>query len=457
MKKINKKIFPEDFFDLTNNQDELDHPKNKSKQKDHPKLLNPSNTIKIIPNVINEIKEEAFEESVEQFPLKKTNLKIIIPEKSNDELEPSTSGSSNVKLSPNKPTSPLTCIEKNKFNLYPENCEITSNIYKDKDKDKEEDKYKVTAHFVNEENNNNSFKEKKNINRPFTPSVNRYKNIYNPPLTCDNKNLDKFKFNYNFETKKNGVIVPKKDSKISQIQRQNLFKVGYNNNSNRNNKINNKKLKPVSSRIEQIFGTQNNNSPKNSSLISIKNNLNEKKQNKNKNKEYNTNMINNNKNNKKINDLKKANNCNNIQKNGKKARANSMENKYMNKKDNVLRKNESNKDINKNYKDKDININNNKNINKKNERKKNYSHNKNKINNGYAYLPEIKYANVKNQLEVEVNNLFQNLPEDFEKYPELKNYVELIVENIHGLKDYIYKNTQDFFKKNRDNSSKNRK
>ena len=57
MKKINKKIFPEDFFDLTNNQDELDHPKNKSKQKDHPMLLNTSNTIKIIPNVINEIKE----------------------------------------------------------------------------------------------------------------------------------------------------------------------------------------------------------------------------------------------------------------------------------------------------------------------------------------------------------------------------------------------------------------
>ena len=453
MKKINKKIFPEDFFDLTNNQDELTHPKNKSKQKDHPKLLNPSNTIKMIPNVINEIKEEAFEESVEQFQPKKTNLKIIIPEKSNDELEPSTSGSSNVKLSPNKPPSPLICAEKNKFNLFPDNNDVSSNI----NKDKEEDKYKVTAHFLNEENNSSSFKENKNLNRPFTPNVNRYKNVYNPPLTCDNKNLDKFKFNYNFETKKNGVIVPRKDSKINQIQRQNLFKVGYNNNSNRNNKINNKKIKPVSSRIEKIFGTQgNNNSPKNSSLVSIIN-LNEKNQNKNKNKDNNPNIINNNKNNNNINDLKKANNCNHAQKNQKKSRANSVENKYMNRKNNALRNNESNKAINKNNKDINSNKNDNKNNNKENERKKNYSHNKNNKNNGYSYLPEIKYANVKNQLEVEVNNLFQNLPEDFEKYPELKNYVELIVQNIHGLKDYIYKNTQDFFKKNRNNSSKNRK
>ena len=445
MKKINKKIFPEDFFDITNNQEELTNLKNKSKQKDHPKLLNPSNTIKIIPNVINEIKEESFEESIEQFQLKKTNLKIIIPEKSNDELEPSTSGSSNVKLSPNKPPSPLIYKGKIKFDLNSENKEAQSNI--NKDKDKEEDKYKVTAHFVNEENVNLSFKENKNINRPFTPNVNRYKSVYNPPLTCDNKNLDKFKFNYNFETKKNGIIIPKKDSKINQIQRQNLFKVGYNNNANINNKINNKKIKPVSSRIEQIFGTQGNNSPKNASLISIKNNLHDKKQ--NKNKEYNTNIINNN--NKNTINIKKANNSNHIKKNQKKTRANSIENKYMNRKNNVLRKNESNKDINKN-----INIDKNDNE-KENERKKNYSHNKNNKNHVYPCLPEIKYVNVKNQLEFEVNNLFQNLPEDFEKYPELKNYVELIVQNIHGLKDYIYKNTKDTFIKNKNNSSKKRK
>ena len=108
MKKINKKIFPEDFFDLTNNQDELEHPKNKSKQKDHPKLLNPANTIKIISpriNEIKEIKEEAIEESIEHSQLKKNNLKIIIPDNSNDDIEPSTSGS---KLSQYTPSnSPL--------------------------------------------------------------------------------------------------------------------------------------------------------------------------------------------------------------------------------------------------------------------------------------------------------------------------------------------------------------
>ena len=123
MKKINKKIFPEGFFDLTNNQDKLTHPKIIQK-KDYPKLLNPSNIIKLISNVINKIKEEAFEENIEQFQLKKTYLKIIIPDKSNDELKPSTSGSSGVKISPNKLPSPLICAGKNKYNLYPKIMKI---------------------------------------------------------------------------------------------------------------------------------------------------------------------------------------------------------------------------------------------------------------------------------------------------------------------------------------------
>ena len=80
MKKINKKIFPEDFFDLPNNKEELSNIKNKSKQKEHPKLINPSNTIKVVPPEFNEIKEEAFEESVENIQVKKNNLKIIIPD-----------------------------------------------------------------------------------------------------------------------------------------------------------------------------------------------------------------------------------------------------------------------------------------------------------------------------------------------------------------------------------------
>ena len=233
MKKINKKIFPEDFFDLPKNQDEIPNEKNRSKQKEHPKLLNPSNTIKNIPPAFSEIKEEAFEESLEHLQVKKTNLKIIIPDKSNDELEPSTSGSSNVKLSPSTP-SPLICLEKNKYKIYPGNNKITS--HKDKFKNKEEDAGKITARFANEGKKNNSSKDNKILKRPSTPSINRHKSVYNPPLTSDNKKIDKF--NYNFETKKNGVIIPKNENKINKIQRQNLFKVGYNcNNANKNKKI----------------------------------------------------------------------------------------------------------------------------------------------------------------------------------------------------------------------------
>ena len=433
MKKINKKIFPEDFFDSSNKIEDESQAKNKSKSKDHPKLLNPSNTIKIIPNQINVIKEEAFEESIEQFQLKKNNLKIIIPDKSNDELEPSTSGSSNVKLSPNTPR-PLIGFDaaKNKFNLYPnkKNENIINN-----NKEKDEEKYKITAHFNKEDFSNNSSKDNKALKRPSTPNTNRYRNIYNPPLTCDNKNLDKYVFKYDFETNKNGVIVPK-DSKINKIKRQNLFKVGH-----KNNNINNKKNNKISSKIGDIFGSQGN-SPRNNSLISFKNNINEKVQ--NKNKIYNNNNIN--KNNNKINNLKKNKNNNysfnknKNQNNGKKQRANSMK---INKR-NELKKNDTNESETENQ---NIKIDDNK------ERKKNNSINK---NNALSYLHENKLSNVQNKLEKEINNLFKILPEDFEKDPEIKNNFELIVKNIHGIKDYICKNTQySLGKKN--NLNKNKK
>ena len=435
MKKINKKIFPEDFFDLQNNPEELSNAKNKSKQKDHPKLLNPSNTIKIIPQEFNEIKEEAFEESLENLQTKKNNLKIIIPDKSNEELEPSTSGSSNVKLSPNT-LSPLINSNKNSSNLHSENKNIS---FKNK-KEKEKEEYKITAHFINEDHNNSSIKEGK-IKRPSTPNVNRYNNIYKAPYTCDNKNMDKYKFNYNFEKKKNGVIVPKKDSKISKIPRQNLFKVGYNNNINRNNNKNNNKQKVVPSRIGQIFGTQGN-SPRESSLISIRNNIYEKHKNENKDKENKPVANNNN-----IKNIKKNKNNSFVgkQKFGKKSRAKSMENKYMDRKNNCIKKNELNIENDENKKI----IHN----NEIKERKKNYSFNKNPV---IDCLSENKLSNVKYQLEKELNNIFKDLPEDFEKYPEYKNNIELIVQNIYGLKDYIYKKSQVCFRKNKTDLNNNK-
>ena len=419
MKKINKKIFPEDFFDIPNNQEDSSCQKNKSKQKAHPKLINSSNIIKIIPPEINEIKEEAFEESLEQFQTKKNNLKIIIPDKSNEELEPSTSGS-NMKLSPNSP-SPLIESEKNKINLADK---IQKNIYNYGD----EEKYKITAHFTNEEN---SSKENKYLKRPYTPNIPRYKKIFNPPLTSDNKNTDKYKFNYNFEVKNSGVIIPKEENKINQIKRQNLFKLGYNNNINRNQKIKNK-MNPISSRIEQVFGTQGN-SPRNSSLVSITNNLNEKISNHhnkksnlfNKNNEDKKNLVKKNKNRSFIENKKYI----------KIPRASSLDNNNINKK--------NNKNIN------DIKIN-------KMNKKENNSVNR---NNYFSSLPQIKnILNVKNKINTEMNNLFSILPEDYEKrYPEIKNDFNLIIKTIHYLNNYIYKKTENNFRKNINSSKYNKK
>ena len=309
-------------------------------------------------------------------------------------------------------------------------------------KDNNEEDYKNTAHFVYEENScKSSSKENKNSKRPSTPNtnINRYRSKYNPPLTCDNKNMDKYMFKYNFETKKNGVIVPIEDKKINKIQRQNLFKVGYKNN---NINTNQKKTKPISSRIGQIFCPKGN-SPRNSSLISMKNNLNDKNQ--NKIQIYNNNKFNKNNNNNKINNLKKNNNINNYninknQKNLKKKRANSVESKINNKNRNAFKKNDSN-ELDKENPNK-------KNENLIKEKKRNCSSSK---NNYFPYIQENKLSNVQNKLEVEINNLFKILPEDFEKDPEIKNNFELIVQNIHGLKDYIYKNSQYSFGKNKNN------
>ena len=404
---------------MPNNRDDSSTKNNKSKQKDHPKLINPSNTIKMIPNEINEIKEEAFEESLEQFQTKKNNLKIIIPDKSNDELEPSTSGSSNLKLSPNTP-SPLIDSEKNKINSV---YKINENNQQN-NREGDEENYQMTAHFTNEEK---SSKEKKNIEKPYTPNYVRHKRMFNPPLTSDNKNINKYKFNYNFETKSNGIIVPKEVKKINQIKRQNLFKVG-NNNINKNQK-NKNKMKPCSSRIEQIFGTQGN-SPRNSSLVSITNNINEKIPMHNNKKINIFNKYSDNK----IKFMKKNKNRSFIEnKKYKSSRANSMENKYLN------------KEKSKNKNDKKINNNNNKIENNSFNEIKNYKTNKNN------YLPQIKkIINVKNKINTEMNNLFNILPEDYEnKYPEIKNDFNLIIKTIHYLNDYIFKKTENSFRKNK--------
>ena len=187
-------------------------------------------------------------------------------------------------------------------------------------------------------------------------------------------------------------------------------------------------INSASSRIEQIFGTQGS-SPKNVSLVSLKNNLNQK-------------IINKAKEDIKINNFKRTKNYSfienqNIENKARKQkmfRANTAKNKYViessfqNKKDNGFNNN------NKNQIERELNK----------ERRKNNSYNKKKF---IPHIPAKHISNVQNQLETEINNLFKILPEDFDKYPEIKNNFELIVKKINGIKEYIYKNTRNNFRK----------
>ena len=201
-------------------------------------LINPMNTInRNDGSNIHVVKEEALEESIEKPQIKKNSLKIIIPENSIDEMEPSTSGSSNVKVSPNTiKNSPKKLIEKNKF------------TFDEDEKNNMEEMCKVTGHFLNNENNFNfSFRnENNNIRRPETPSALRYKNILCHELKTQ-KNIERKKFNYDFETKKNGVIVPLK----KKINKEKLNTIQKNDNKD-NSRSFNKYKKTITKNNQKI-------------------------------------------------------------------------------------------------------------------------------------------------------------------------------------------------------------
>lgn len=277
-------------------------------------------------------------------------------------------------------------------------------------------------------NNNISSREKnlitprkRNLIRTSTPVIKKHKNINNPPLTYDDKNIKRRIFNYNFETKNNGIIIPKEEKKLNI--NNNFFNDGYKNKKMKNNKSNSKmKLNQNSSRIKNILEA-NSKSYINSPTASIYNNINQKtpiKSSRNICDKYNIN--------------KKDKNETNIKKNKKsdffkesikrkERRPNSLKNNtvnYIN-----LKGNNDMNDLSK-------------------EKRRNYS-NKNDL---FIDLNQKKLKDIRIIIKNEINNLFQILPDDFEKYPDIINNIELIYKNLHGLKDYIYKNTQNYFGKN---------
>ena len=446
----NKYIFPKDFFAL--DPEEKINQSNKKTQKEEKKLLNPSYIIKIHSSRVNELndkKNEIIKDNLEQSnipPLKRNNLKIIIQDNSNDELEPSTSGS---KISQHTPSnSPLVYLEKN--NKKEENNFILLNK-NDKNIISDEELLKVTPHFTND--NKVSIKSAKKDIHPHRPLTS---NDLNPkkaiiPLTCDNKISNKSKFNFNYEIKENSAILPKDKNNVKKIKKMgNAFRKGSKNNLLKHKNLNSDKK--VSSNNSIFSGKRSqynklNYSPKNSSLISFKNNIIQTNPIQPTKKKYSS-KINENVSKKKLLKEKSYNNIENTknkikyailedQHKLKSSRPNSVKNIYY-----------KNKDFNQKF-----NIDRNNNNNNK-ELKKKMKNIYNSIN--LPYLPEKKNKlnKMKTQLEAEINILFNILPENYEDYPEIANNFKLIFQDIFGLKEYLHKNTQRNFRSSKDEKNK---
>ena len=337
-------------------------------------------------------------------------------------------------MSQNTPSnSPLIYIEKNK----------NKNLFNKDDKNTIEDEelLKATPHFINDNRVScESLKENDILRRPLSENIDEtVKKLVKAPLTCDNKCYNNYKFNFNFEIKDNGEIVPhdKKDEKKSK-KISNAFRIGNKNNNLNKNKISKNYKQDFS--CKKVYSSKDNeknkidNSPMNSPLISLKYNINQAtpmKSIKNKeNNKFNKNIYNSNKlnNDNSHNNIKNKNNSFiDNQKKLKRQRPKSVKNISPQKRNSS--NNNKIKDISK---DKKINI----------ERKKS-CHSVNKTSKTILpYLAENKIIHVKNKLQTEFKNLVEILPENYEEDPEIKNNLNLIFQDIYGLKDYIHKNNQ---------------
>lgn len=264
----------------------------------------------------------------------------------------------------------------------------------------------------------------------MTPGMMNTKKI-NTPLTCDNNGFVKYKFNFNYETKGNGVIVPKdKEDEKKNGKAPNVFRKG---NKNKNTYFKTKKINTnkQDSSNNNIFSRKDSEYDKSSHspLRPIKNN----KNNINKDK-----LISDNSHNDIGNKNKYSKKCEIIenQQGLGTSRPKSVKNIYyknISPNFNMTNKNDSNQEK--------VN-----NINKNGlKKKKSYSMSKNNM------LPNIpdnrnKLSNMREQLETEVINIFNILPENFEEYPEIINQFQSIFKNISGLKDIIHKSTKCSFR-----------
>ena len=143
----------------------------------------------------------------------------------------------------------------------------------DKNIIEDEELFKVTPHFINENKAScESLKGKNILKNPIIQNMDSCKKV-KAPLTCDNRCFSNYKFNFNFETRGSGIIVPKEkdkneEKKVKKIS--NAFRIGTKNKDKNNHIL---KQDYSSNKIFSRKVSQNkkmNHSPISSSLISLK-------------------------------------------------------------------------------------------------------------------------------------------------------------------------------------------
>jgi len=383
-------MFPEDFFG-TQNQFITIQTQSQLSNREHPKLINPL-LIKRQEPQINEIKEEIIEESIDvskNMSKSKIPLRIVVSHDSSIE-DVSTSGGSN-----NTPISPMTPI--------------------------------IPEIQTDPKENNFTFGPKKGKQISNTSRSSFNENTDSKNVIEDKKDLClplAFTFSHKFNEKQNQTLKNSRTNKITfrEKSKQDIKRKSTSYQKNKEDKS-----------IIKAQKTQRINTQKK---------YNQKESNKNNSYLYK-------KNNKSIGDKKKENLG--LKETKRNIRSNSNSS-YDNRK---LKSAKKNKETNNIMTVKNIYNNNN---NKAIIRRNNSSERKelgNKKSDRKCLLSEYmdrKKDIVHSKIKKEINNIFNNLPENYEKFPELNNKLELFMKNIDDIKDVlIKKKSQDILLKNKAN------
>ena len=391
-------MFPEDFFGSPNQYKTIQTPVNKNKE--HPKIINPT-LLKTITNqpYIIEIKEEICEESLE-IPQNINSLKIIIPNNISNEEISTSGGSYNSPNPPNNPVRSVIHTEPNK------NRKKGSNL-----KDKLISNNSLNNQLQNINDNNNIRDENIDLYYPMAFTFNRKEK---KSRTLNNNKRKFYKYNNSFDK----------------------------NNKNKINKVNKNKINKDIKKKEKSYQKNNENKiikeNKHQRNNSLKNNNNKDKNitNKYSNLGY-----------------KKSYSCE--QSNCKYQNEKNMKNN----KKNEIKKNSRNnpgslydrkaKSAKKSKETINIlTIKNNKNFFKRNNKDdKKGLFNKNNLKNFKSEYNNKKKEIVHSKVKNEINQILQNLPDNYEKFPEINNKFELLMKNINDFK-YVLdkKNSKNIYK-----------